>query len=348
MNNTALRVRGWISALRPFALLGLVLGLLFGIAVGINLYQANRAANSPQIEIGQLLRGEIGPNDYVTITGFVVYGGGFTETEGEKIVAAINPVIDMNTGELIFVRFTQAELLTKEGEETITVSGRTAVPEDELARLIEGSITELESVGLSVTSDQYIKNVVQPGQINRAWLQIGAIGAAMVLCAAIYAMPAIVFNPEPLSAASPSPVAGLVNMQVTGKLFKASKKDIYQATKRRQHFAKAYANLIRLDPNGLMVHVHQVVRHRSYGITVGKTESDWLVKLYPHQVVKVEPGKLYTFNQRWAVRFVYKTEDDKESVLVVNFENDQDQAAFISLLKEMGFAVQTLGYANTI
>ena len=307
-----------------------------------------RAANSPEVKIGQLVSGEIGANAYVTITGITIHGGAFTETDGDKLVAVVNPVIDLDTGALVFVRFTQAELLNKEGEETITVSGKTAVPDDELTQLMLDVVPDLEAVGLSTTTDLYIDKVVQPGQLYRTWLQIGAIGAVMLLCVAIYAMPAIVFNPEPMTVTSSAAAAGLVNMQVTGKLYKASKKDINQATKRRQHFAKAYANLIRLDPNGLMVHVHQIVRHRTYGITVGKTESDWLVKLYPHQIVRVEPGKLYTFNQRWAVRFVYKTEADKESVLVLNFENEQDQATFINLLRELGFAVQTLGYANTI
>lgn len=348
MNNSGIRIKGWISALRPFALLGLVLGSLFILGVGINLSRANQAANSPEVKIGQLVSGEIGPNQYVTINGYVIYGGLFTQTEGDKLVGVVNPVIDPDTGEMILVLFTQEEVLTKEGEEMITVSGKTAAPNDELSQLIADIGPDLDAAGLTTNASLYIDNVLQPGQIKRAWLQIGGIGAAMVLCAAIYAMPAIVFEPGPLAAGAAEAGAGLGSVRVTGKLFKAARNNPFESTRRKQHFSKADANLIKDTPNGLLVSVHQVVRHRSYGITVGRTESDWLVRLAPYQAVKIEAGKLYTFFQQPAVRVVYKTEGDKEAVLVFSFQNDQDQAAFINLLKELGFAIQWLGYANTI
>lgn len=347
MNKTTLRVKGWISAIRPFALMAGLIGLLALIGLGINVYRANQAANSPDVKIGQLVRGDIGANTYVTTIGYMYYGAFFKQTEGDKMVAVVNPLIDLVTGELIFVRFTQADVLTREGEEVLTVSGKTAVPDDELTQLILEVIPDLESAGLRTTSTLYIDNVLQPGQIDRTWLQIGVLGALLLLCAAIYAMPAIVFSPQPLSVGA-SAAVGLGNVKVSGKLFKAARNIAFEATRRRQHFNRANANLIRGASNELIVHVHQVVTHRAYGIKTGQTESDWLVKLTPYQVVRIEPGKLYTFIQHPAVRIVYKTEADKEAVLVLSFEHDQDQAAFINLLKEMGFAIQWLGYANTI
>lgn len=39
---------------------------------------------------------------------------------------------------------------------------------------------------------------------------------------------------------------------------------------------------------------------------------------------------------------------DREAGLVLSFENDKEQAFFVEMLKELGFSVQSLGYANTI
>lgn len=348
MNKTTLRLRGWISALRPFALMAGVIGLLSLIGLGINVYRANQAVNSPEVKIGQLVSGEIGANQYVTITGYIIYGGFFEQTDGDKLVAVVNPVIDMLTGEMIFVRFTNEDVRTKEGEEAVTLSGKTAVPDAEFTQLILDVLPDLEAVGLRTTSFLYIDNVLQPGQINRTWLQIGVVGVVIVLGAAIYAMPGIVFNPEPLAVGSSAVGVSLGNVQVSGKLFKSVKNNPFEATGRKRHFSRANANLIKDASNGLIVAVHHVVTYRTYGIKTGQAESDWLVKLTPYQVVRIEPGKLYTFIQHQAVRIVYKAEADKQAVLVLSFETDQDQAACINLLKEMGFAVQWLGYVNTI
>ena len=237
MNTTTLRIKGWISALRPYALIALILGGLYAFGLDVSLYKATRAAKSPEVKIRQLAREEIE--------------------------------------------------------------------------------------------------------------QLGVTGGVIVLCAAILAFPAIVFEPAPPAVAPAVAGVGVGDIQVSGKLSKASKRNPFEATKRRMNFARANAQLFKLDPNGLMVSVHRVV-YRSMGwIPLGKIESDWLAKIYPHQVVRLEPGKLYAFNQRWAVRFVYKADGDKETVLVISFEHNRGQAAFINLLKERGFAIQTLGYASS-
>ncbi len=346
--NIILRIRGWISALRPFAPVVLILGIFLLISLGSDLYQAYRVSTSPEVEIAQLVSGEIGVNDYVTITGLALYEARLDETQGDNLVAVFVPVIDLETGAMVFVRSTQDTVMSKEGAEIITLSGKTAAPEDELVRVISEDLDVISDAGLTTTLDLYIDKVLEPDRINRLLLQLGGVGIGVFLCAAVIAMPAIVFNPEPLAVGLSAAGVSLGIVQVSGKLFKSVKNNPLEATRRKQHFSRANANLIKDATSGLIVSVHHVVTHRTYGIKTGQTESDWLVKLTPYQVVRIEPGKLYTFVQHQAVRIVYKTEADKEAVLVFSFDNDQDQVAFINLLKEMGFAIQWLGYANTI
>ncbi len=349
MNKAALRWKGRISALRPFAMGGGLMGIIFLLSFLNNLVQATRAANSPMVEIGQLVNGEIGANQYVTISGLVVYGVGFDESDGSKRVAVFYPLIDVVTGDLIFVHFTQAELLNKEGEEMLTVSGRTASPYPELTKMILRTVGDINAAGLRTTLTLYIDNVLQPGLVNRLYLQIAGLGVILMLCAAVLTVPRIIFAPEPLTGSAAVYAGGLGLVQVTGKLNKVDpKKVVLETTNRRQYFSKANANIHKTETSGLMVHVHQVIIRRTMGIKTGQTEYDWVVRINPHQVLRVEPGKLYTFDQRWAVRIVYKDDRDKEMELVLSFENNQDQSAFINTLKALGFAIQWLGYVNTI
>ena len=62
MNQNILRFKDWLSAFRPFALGDGLVGMFIFLGL-LNRYNlASRAARSPLVEIGQLLRGEFEPH----------------------------------------------------------------------------------------------------------------------------------------------------------------------------------------------------------------------------------------------------------------------------------------------
>lgn len=349
MNQSMLRFKGWLSAFRPFAL-GIGLLGMFIFRGGLNKYNlASRAVYSPQVEIGQLLRGEFEPGSYVTISGLLLFGGIIEETENDMVAAVYNPLIDLDTGDMIVVRFTQREMFRKEGEEMIRVSGILASPDSELNQLIRDVMPDAESVGLITTADLYVDIILVPGQVDRLKTQMVGLSMLLIFGALFVAMPPIIFAPEPMTARPLTAGSGSARVQVTGMIYKLYPRGVsLEPAKHRRHFSKAQAYVVRDEPCGLSVHVHQVVTHRYMGIQTGRTESDWRVRIAPHQVMCIESGKLYTFDQRWALRIKYRDHLDKDAVLVLSFESDQHQATFVSMLKEMGFAVSWLGYASPI
>ena len=56
-------------------------------------------------------------------------------------------------------------------------------------------------------------------------------------------------------------------------------------------------------------------------------------------MIDIEPGKLYGWRDRWAVRFRYKGRNDKPETLLVSFDHAAGQASLVELLCKMGFAV---------
>lgn len=349
MNQNTLRFKGWISALRPYALSVILLGSFFLIGFIKSYTMAYRAAHSPQVSIGALVRGEIETGSYVTLKGWVFYGGLIEEKEGSKLEAVFNPLVDPVTGDMILVRFTQREVFSREDEEMITVSGLISSPGTDLTEQIEQMLPEIRAAGFNPTTDLYLRDILEPGQPQSLLPGLVGVALAMLVSAVIAVMPRIVFAPHPLTA-SASPEEGIPKrIRVTGRLNKVNPKaSSLELTKRRQHFAKVAVAVLATEKRELVVHYHQVVVNRYMGIKIGTNVSDWAVRLSPIQVVRIEPGKLYSFDERPALRITYKGQPDRESVLVLSFEGDKEQAFFVEMLKELGFSVQWLGYANTI
>ena len=58
-------------------------------------------------------------------------------------------------------------------------------------------------------------------------------------------------------------------------------------------------------------------------------------------MIDIEPGKVYGWKDRWAVRLRYKDEKEQSQTLFVIFNQPGLQAEFASLLRQTGFAVGT-------
>jgi len=88
-----------------------------------------------------------------------------------------------------------------------------------------------------------------------------------------------------------------------------------------------------------MIYIHHIRTTKTYGVTVNRRESDWGVFIDPANVIDIEPGKLYGWKDRAAVRLRYRDEAQKEQTLYVSFNHAAAQAEFAGLLRRMGFAV---------
>jgi hypothetical protein len=110
--------------------------------------------------------------------------------------------------------------------------------------------------------------------------------------------------------------------------------------KRRQRFADAVANLSMLDDGRLMIYIHNVVRTKLYGVvTVSRQESDWAVFVSKNEPWQIEPGTIYGWKDRPAIRFRQAGAGGKPDDIFVIFGGPGEQAEFAKELRASGFPV---------
>jgi len=88
-----------------------------------------------------------------------------------------------------------------------------------------------------------------------------------------------------------------------------------------------------------MVYIHHILTQRVYGVKVREQETHWGVFVDRGIVIDVEPGMVYGWRDRPAVRIRYSDEASKQHTLIVSFNHAGAQADTASLLRQMGFAV---------
>lgn len=74
-------------------------------------------------------------------------------------------------------------------------------------------------------------------------------------------------------------------------------------------------------------------------MAVRKTETDWGLPLTSTNVTDIQPGKLFGWHDRWAVRFQYNDVQEKLQTLIVSFKEQGAQVAFICVLGQSGMYV---------
>lgn len=105
MNETSLRWKARIGALKPFAALALILaglGLIF--AIGQFAIAVRSPAEPEMVTVRQLVDGTIGSGRYVRVSGYAVYDWGYEETENGRVVATYYALLDDKGGYLLVVK----------------------------------------------------------------------------------------------------------------------------------------------------------------------------------------------------------------------------------------------------
>jgi hypothetical protein len=104
------------------------------------------------------------------------------------------------------------------------------------------------------------------------------------------------------------------------------------------------ANLVSLPDGRLMIYIHHVQRTTLYGVvTVSKRESDWAIMVSKNEPWQIDPGRLYAWKVRPAVRFVHYDSTRKAEAVYLSFDQVGAQVEFIQQMRSRGFPVGT-GY----
>ena len=346
MNETALRWKGRIGALKPLAVIILIilLFLVFSVFGDLNVAFKNRSGSQP-VSVAQLVSGQVDKNSYVSVSGLAVYRLAYTETEDGTTKAIIYPLVANDSNDLVFVRTANANLINSD-DTNVTISGLAVSSSSELQSAIEQDLPDINSAGLRTSSTLYIEDGRAPGQLFVYLLELAVMAFFGFLCLVTFFFPSIVFGTYPVQ-----PIPDGANIKTPTKAtgtFRQVKKlqPNIEFGRSKRKFQNSNANLITFENKNIGVYIHFIYSQRVYGIRVYKQETDWMIILAPAQIVSIEPGKIYSWRDQWAVLIKYRSEDNKDQSLYIHFEDASAQAGYISHLRSLGYPVASGQYAT--
>ncbi|MBI5567322.1 MAG: hypothetical protein HY870_20655 [Chloroflexi bacterium] len=340
MNEGAMRWKGRLGSLKALAALVLLFAVIFLIGAISNYTLASSNPTQPQaVQIGQLAGNEIGRDRYVTFSGLALYPAAYEETEDGKTTGEFFFVVDTDTGNMILVKASQS-LPIIEQEEAVTISGLTHTPETKLRDLIESDLPAIQKADLITTSGVYVGDGETPPSASGSLVTVIGLGVLSLVCVATFLFPTTVFGPRPIDSDAATAATTDRSAWATGRFKKLSSiEPSFVFGKGRRSFTNAVTNLIPLEGRQLMLYIHHVMTYRTYGIKVSERQTDWGLLIDSGSVIDIEPGKVYGWRDKWAVRFRYNDESARSQTAIVAFNQAGAQAQFMSLLRQMGFSV---------
>ena len=338
MSENSLRWKARLGSLKALAALILLFAVIFLIPALGNLSVATSNPTEPQsVDISQLARNELGANQYVTVSGTAFYPSAYQKTSDGRVTEEYFFLFDVDTAAAILIQ-AKGTVSVLDSSEPKTITGLTHAPESELRNLILSDLPDIQSNGVTATADLYLGEDEKPPDIGASSAAVIGLGVVSALCLATFFFPGTVFGPRPVD--SLSAATGDAGVKATGQFVQlASVQPSIQIGQGKRKFSNAVANVVPLENRRLMIYIHHILTTKTYGVTVNRRESDWGVFIDPANVIDIEPGKLYGWKDRAAVRLRYRDEAQKEQTLYVSFNHAAAQAEFAGLLRRMGFAV---------
>ncbi len=344
MNESLLRWKGRIGALKPLAFLISIFLVIFIFPVGHNLLTAvKNTAGVQTVSIAQLVKDQVGTNKYISVSGTASYKLAYTETDNGSTTAVIYPLIDDHADVIVFVRTNRTEV-QYESDAHVTITGMTTSSSTELTDAITKDLADINSAGFQTSKDIYIEEGQKPANLLISLVEIAALGFIGLLCIIIFLFPSTVFGPFPVQPIVPGTEIKKGLTKANGTFQQVKKMQPLEFGKSKRKFQNANANLFFAEDNSLGVYIHFVFTQRVYGIQVRKQETDWMILVKPTQVIAIEPGKLYARRDIWAVSIQYKDSNNKNQVLLISFDSPASQANFVTFLRQKNYAISSGQY----
>lgn len=338
MRDILLRIRGVIGSLKPLTVIILILAAILLVKAVSDFVVVLRSPVAPHaVSVSEIVEGQVATKTYVSVSGYAYYEMGYTEEENGSTVATFYWLADETTGHIAVVKASTRTTHDRTSKNA-TVIGMTARTPSELKSIVKQDIGDLRDEGFEIGADVYVREGAKPPDLLITLLLMSVAGAVTAVCLLLLLFPTIVFEPGPVPVVA-GPVKGNEGIRASGRFLQLRQvRPSIDIGKRTRRFDRAVANIVRLGNNRLMVCIHHVLRSYVYGLRVGTQESDWGVLLDHDNVRRIEPGTLYGWQNRYAVRIEH-IQRDKPHTLVVSFEQPWGLSLFIKRLRLLGFPV---------
>jgi hypothetical protein len=341
MSEGALRWKARIASLRWISLIVIIIvGIMLIVMIG-ELITAVKNPGAPQaVAIEEVVTGPIGANQYVTLEGFAMYEVGYEQTEDDVLVASYYLLIDDLSGHLVVVKASTAHVSDRLSD-WASVSGITHKTPSDLRDLIQSDIADFQTAGFMTTSDIYLAEDESPAGVTESASRVIVLGVVGIVSVVPFLFPVTIFAPKPvewITGETSPPKERRSGVHATGNFLQLSKMEpTIELGKQRRKFTSAAANIIPTEHGELMIYIYHVLRYNF--VPISKTH--WGVFLNSRGTGQVEPGVVYGWKDRPAIRFNYVGDDNKPETLLLTFDHAMDQVDCLKSVREMGFNVVT-------
>jgi hypothetical protein len=338
VNETVLRWKARLGQLKAAGLLIIIFGGIGLMLLSDSLAAALNNSTDPQpVVLDRLIKGEIQPNQYIAVLGIAQYDMGYVRTT-DSTKEEYYYLIEKGTGNMLLIK---SPTLIPENKpaKTVTLYGVTHAPSSKLQTLIEGDLADYKQQGLKTSSKIYLGEGEMPPSRIVVLLPAIVIGVLMVLSIATFFFPNTVFAAMPIDGGVMATDYS-TNVQATGQFLKlAAVQPSIQIGKGTRKFVRSVANIWPMPDRSWLIYIHFIYTYRVNGVPVRKTETDWGLPLNSTNVTDIQPGKLFGWRDRWAVRFQYKDDQLKQQTMFVSFKEPGAQVAFVRALSQSGMYV---------
>ncbi len=343
MSESTLRRRARIGALKGLSVLAILgIAAVWFIAGERILRGIQEPAAPAAAAIGDLIDGRAQLPRHVAVSGTAYYDVGYQETSDGRVVASYYLLVDRGTGEALVVRSTTPGVAEQPPAEA-ELSGVVHDSPAELEGVVTADVEWFTKQGITLDPSFYLAEGERPMAALTALALLAASLGLGVLSLVPFFFPTLVFAPRPPEAfaASPSLRPPGEGLRATGRFQQLKRLEpTLETGKRRQRFTQAPANLLPLPGGDLLVYIHFILRTRLYGVvTVRKQESDWGVLLQRADPWQIEPGIVYGWKDRRALRFLRQELGTKPEALYLLVPDGQAQVELVQRLRSAGFPV---------
>jgi len=312
----------WFAAITAFLFLGMLAPDLTG-ALG-------HLTGPRRVTIHQLIN-QTQLNQYVRVAGTARYDLAVKQIENNRVVGVYYALVDQDTNEMVWVRSAEpTKEAMKSKPQHVTLEGITCPTMPNVrARL---------NAILFTSSAMHLNANQTPMNIGLAGLIVAGLGIVILVGVVAIFCPQTVFVPEPIPPAALF-ATGEPGMRVSGFFHRIRRLQPWiEFSDAVKHLREVTGELVFLKDRCLFVRIHHIAWHSPTSISAPR-EIEWGALIVPDHLLKIEPGKLYGWHDRWAVRLTYCDADNVPRALIVSFNHSGAQAEFINWLTHLGYSV---------
>jgi len=352
LNETLIRWKARIGSLKLVA--AVTIGILL-IATVVAVHQLAMALSNPEhpqpVTVQEVVSGAVGDDRFVTLQGYAKLDHGYQAATRGKIRSYYYYLLNDESRSLVVVK-ADPETFQRLVSANVSVSGMTRAAPGALQKLIQQDIPGIRDAGYLTTPTIFLEENAQPPEKFWMFAVVVVLLLSMGVLALAFLFPSTVFQPMPVDTFRIPDSRQGVSHTIWGRgtFYKLSSVQPFVELAGQAHrFRDTPVNIKPLPGHQILIQplgaepgqrtYSMDVGNQSLNLSVEGSPDQWAIVVDEQNFIEIDPGKLYGWNDRWAIRMQYSSPDSKRESIILAFDNAVAQAECVDRLRELGFMV---------